>query len=175
MERVKIFLSSNPVVVLVIAVVGLLSGIVTIATSWTLFSEILLNDVRLPGWLIILALLLFFGLLSYFASQQSGSATAENIELELIEGKQFGVQRLVLDGKRFVNCKFDGTELIIEGKQGFGLVGNHMKGVRLTMSGAAGTTLQVLNMLYQDPSFRPSVEKTFAQIISGEDLERSIP
>ena len=53
-----------------------------------------IRDIGLPGWWIVLALILLGMLLSYFVSQQAGSGmhTLIWILLVLIPGKSFGKQ-----------------------------------------------------------------------------------
>ncbi|GGY56899.1 hypothetical protein GCM10007387_44320 [Pseudoduganella albidiflava] len=46
-----------------------------------------------------------------------GKPTQETAEVvERIEGKDFGVQQLVIDGRHFARCKFSGAELTFSAK-----------------------------------------------------------
>ncbi|MGD6796620.1 toll/interleukin-1 receptor domain-containing protein [Metabacillus indicus] len=85
------------------------------------------------------------------------------IPLELIEGKTFGVEQVYLDGNNFVNCIFEGSELVYKGEYGFGLESCKFRGIpRIKFADFAGTTLNVLKTFYNaGPEFREIILKTF--------------
>jgi hypothetical protein len=96
--------------------------------------------------------------------------TSDNSARELIkvEGKRFGVQRIILDGKSFERCEFNGSEVVFEGSDAFALEGCHFIGPRVTFARNAALTFSVLHGFYKDPAFRPFVEQAFANIRSGD-------
>jgi len=156
---------SNPLVVLIVTVVSLLGGIITIAAHFKpLCRDVLLKKVTLPvyAYLIILFLVLLVVIL--------WPATKDRPkELQTIKGESFGVQRIFIDGKRFVNCKFRGTELVFKGEAGVGLEGcGFFENYRLTFGGPAEMTLNMLKSLYAVPEFRPRIEGTFKAIKEGK-------
>lgn len=81
-----------------------------------------------------------------------------------IVGKKYGVERVYVDGINFINCEFRGTELVFQGKTGYGMERCHFFGPHFTAEGPAANTLSQLGLLYQDESFRPIVEATIKQI-----------
>lgn len=82
-------------------------------------------------------------------------------ELEIIEGQRFGVQQVFLDGKRFLNCTFDGSELVYKGEKGFSLESSHFETPpRIAFTGYAGTTLNVLKAMQNEEVFRDMILKT---------------
>ncbi|AXN41272.1 hypothetical protein [Peribacillus butanolivorans] len=95
------------------------------------------------------------------SSIQSTNKTTK--ELETIEGKAFGVEQVILDGKRFVNCTFDGSELVYKGHDVFSLEKNDFTGhLRVRFADYAETTLGVLNALHSaGPEFKELISKTF--------------
>ncbi|PEX84078.1 toll/interleukin-1 receptor domain-containing protein [Bacillus cereus] len=92
-----------------------------------------------------------------------GSISKTTKELETIEGRTFGVEQVQLDGKRFVNCTFDGSELVYKGQEAFGLEKNEFKGPpRIAFIDYAGTTLGILKALHSSgPEFKELISKTF--------------
>ncbi|WP_243555996.1 toll/interleukin-1 receptor domain-containing protein [Priestia megaterium] len=82
-------------------------------------------------------------------------------ELETIEGQSFGVQQVFLDGKRFVNCTFDGSELVYKGEKAFSLESNRFETFpRIAFYGHAGITLNALKAMQKDEGvFREMVLK----------------
>lgn len=94
--------------------------------------------------------------------------------LRTIKGESFGVQRIVVDGKRFVNCKFTKTELVFRGEDGVEFKGCSMIDPGFTFSGPAATTGKILKSLYAIPELRPLIENTFNAIKAGY-LPRATP
>jgi hypothetical protein len=85
------------------------------------------------------------------------------------------VQRILVDGKRFVNCKFRNTELVFRGEAGVSIEGCSFMGkIGLTFGGPAATTIKILKSLYAEPEFRPFIENTFKNIKEGK-LPEAIP
>lgn len=151
-------------------IVTILSGAMTIILGWKAFYvDYLSKAVTLPVWLFILVVIgcLFTAL---FAGRQSDDTAVK--ELDTIEGKRFGVQQIVVDGKKFERCRFDGSEVIFNGKAGFALVGCEFYGPKFTFGSYAANAVNALTMMYKDPSFKPIVEQTIQNIRAGE-LPRS--
>lgn len=166
MDKLFEWLAHNPIVVLI----GLISALMTIFLTWKrFFNDYLSKRVAIPLWLILIIsvflLVLFLG---------RSSVKEEPKELSLVEGKKFGIQQVVLDGKRFVRCSFDGTELIFNGEHGFDFSENNLKtNFRLSLNKNARLTFEVFYALYKDPAFRPIVENTFQAIREGKKYESS--
>jgi len=167
MKGLMLWLQSNPLAVLIMFVIALLSGIITIILGWKkFFGDYLSKEVIIPVWLLILLSIVGCILVIQFAGRRSTDMVVK--ELESIEGKSFGVQQIVVDGKKFERCYFNGTELIIDGKAGFALINCEFSNTKFTFGRFASNALNALTMMYQDPSFRPLVEKTIENIRAGK-------
>lgn len=79
---------------------------------------------------------------------------------------------VILDGKHFTNCSFDGTELVFRGKISFSLSNNNFRAIRVTFKDDAALTIEAIIAMYADESFRPIIEHTFDDI-KKEALKRS--
>lgn len=158
MNKLAESLQKHPAIILIMFLLSVISAVVTIALGWEQFYESFLSkEIRLPAWLVLLVI--FTGAIIYVFRDKSPPTPKE---LETIEGKQFGVQQIEMDGKNFVNCTFDGSELIFRGTNGFSLQKNDFKTPpRITFQDYAGNTMAVMKALHKDPSFRPYIEKTF--------------
>ncbi|PAU60833.1 hypothetical protein [Pseudomonas indica] len=159
MDKIAERLQRHPMVVLVMFVLSALSALMTIVLGWDVFYESFLSkEMSFPVWLIILVV--FFGAIIYVFSR--GRFPLAPKQLETVEGKQFGVQQIEVDGKNFVNCTFDGSELVFRGLNGFSLQKNNfVTPPRITFQDYAGNTIWVMRALYKDPAFRTYVERTF--------------
>lgn len=158
MNKFTSSLQQHPVIVLIMFILTVLSAIITIALGWeTFYESFLAKEVKAPVWFIfILALVIFTG---YILKQ---SRPKQPTELTTVEGKEFGVQQIEMDGKRFVNCRFDGSELVFRGKNGFGLEHNTFDNPpRISFQDHAAITLSVMKALNDDPNFSRYIQETF--------------
>jgi len=173
MRNLTNWLQTNPIIVLTMFIVSFTSGIAGLLLGWKqLYQDYLSKTVELPVWLFLLLPLVLPGLL---ATYQSFVGKRKTSELVKVEGKKFGVQQVVLDGKAFERCEFHGTEAVIEGTDAFSLVKCEFHSPRFSFSKNAAMTLAVLTKLYSDTAFRPLIDKTIENIRSGEHPEAVIP
>jgi hypothetical protein len=122
-------------------------------------------DITIPFWLLCL----FIGLIAAYSVIHVYSNKTKDVA-----NKSYGVERVVIDGKHFVNCTFDGTELVFTGKRGFSLSGNHFKtNPRISFDGNAALTISELIAMYSDDVFRPIIEATFDNI-KKRGLEKKV-
>lgn len=151
-------LQKHPLIILIMFVLTLGSAVVTIVLGWDQFyNSFLSKELTIPVWLFIL-LAFVFAVVFIFRK----NVPVKQQELETVEGKNFGVQQIEMDGKRFVNCTFDGSELVFRGTDGFSLEGNRFKTPpRIAFQDYAGNTLAVMKALNQDASFKSYIESTF--------------
>ncbi|WP_182035175.1 hypothetical protein [Vibrio diabolicus] len=165
-ERVSKNLQNNPLIVISMFVVSVFSAVVTIALGWNQFyGDYLSKSITIPVWFLILVPIVGASLWLIF--KPTVNAKKELKEFENIEGKTFGVQQVVLDGRTFKRCEFDGSELIFNGEYGFNLERNSFHAPKFTFGGSASTTISVLTNMYKDPAFRPLVDETLANIKRG--------
>jgi hypothetical protein len=114
-------------------------------------------DVSVPFWLL---LILACTPLGYLAARVYGK------KIKDISNRSFGVERVSICGKRFINCKFDGTELIYDASAPTSMNYCNLSSMRLSFNGGASETVNYLTALYSDQAFRPIVEQTFENIRS---------
>jgi hypothetical protein len=152
-------------------IITFFSGVVTIVLGWKrLYNDILSKKVTLPIYAYLIILFFVFLAIIFRPAikiQPKGYRT--------IEGESFGVQSVVLDGKRFINCSFDGTELVFKGEAGLEFNSNRLTNIRLTFGGPAARTVFIFRALYREPGFRPFIESAFEQIKSGDIKESTAP
>jgi len=120
-------------------------------------------NITIPFWLFCLLVAL---IPTYFA------VTSYSNKIKDIANKTYGVERVVVDGKHFVNCKFDGTELVFTGKKPMGFSKNTMTNIRIKFEGNAALTTDALIAMYGDDGFRPIIEATLENI-KKEGIARS--
>ena len=160
MERLVQLLQGSPLAVLTMFTISIVSGAMTIVLGWKqVYKDYLCKGVTIPVWLF-LCILFVVSLVVIFKP----ALTDRPKELKTIDGVSFGVQRVLLDGKRFTNCTFDGSELLYTGEGGCELRNNIFRGIRITFDGPAGATVVTLTNMYRDPGFRPWIENTFSSI-----------
>jgi hypothetical protein len=165
LNRLSENLQNNPKVVVVMFLIGVLSAIITIVLGWSdFYNDYLSKSISIPIWFALLLVVL----LPAVWLTMKPTPNNEIKELELVEGKQFGVQQVTLDGRIFRRCEFNGTELIINGEHGFKLENNNFNAPRFTFGGSASMTIAVLTEMYSDPAFRPLVDQALRNIQSGE-------
>lgn len=172
MKELTKWLQTNPFIVLAMFVISMTSGIAGLVLGWRqLYQDYLSKSIEIPVWLALIGLLLLPGLTIMFRSL-SGRRTGK--ELERIEGKQFGVEQVVLDGKNFERCEFHGTEVVFEGLDSFSLQHCSFHSPRFSFSKYAANTIAVLTKMYEDGAFRPLVENTLQNIRAGT-IPRAVP
>jgi hypothetical protein len=171
MEALIKFLQNNPMIVLGVFVISVLSGLMgIILMSKRFWNDFLSKSITLP---VYVYLIIFFVVILAIIFRPAIKDRPK--PLRIIKGESFGVQRIFIDGKRFVNCKFRGTELVFKGEADVGLEGcSFFENHRLTFGGPAQNTLNMLKSLYAVPEFRPRIENTFKAIKEGK-LTIAIP
>jgi hypothetical protein len=99
MKALTLWLQSNPTIVLVMFVVTILSASMTIILGWKdFYRDYLSKAITIPVWLMILSLIACL-LFVHFGGKESDYGASR--ELISIEGKRFGVQQVILDGKKW--------------------------------------------------------------------------
>lgn len=147
-------------------IVSFVSGLAGLILGWDqLYRDYLSKSVEIPVWLLLLAILV---LPSVRIAYRSLISEQKPKELQKVEGKRFGVQQIIVDGKRFERCEFHGSEIIFEGSDSFSLVKCEFYSHHFTFSKYAATTLGVFTALYRDTAFHPLIEQTITNIQSGQ-------
>lgn len=91
-------------------------------------------------------------------------------ELELVFEKKFGNEQLNIDGKRFVNCTFNRTQFIFQGKDMFGFVGCDFIDIKFLFSDEAEITTMALKELSTMPELKESIEKLLFTESSSDSI-----
>ena len=169
LEKLVINLQQNHLILLIMFLISLIGGVMSIILGWKQFYEDYLSKkLTIPVWLFLIL---------YLTTILKPTLNITSNELKTITGKSFGVQQIHLDGYRFVNCRFNGSELVFAGRERFELIGNNFDkatSADLTFIESAKLTLGALMALYKEPVFRESVEKTFSNI-RNEKIPLSTP
>lgn len=164
MQKLLDFFQKNPYILLFSTALGLIGGVIGIVTGWTQFYAVLKTETTIPGWVILMVLMVFLGILSV---KREKVKETEPETLVKYEGKTFGIQTIALDGKEFIRCEFNGTKLIYSGGP-FGLQYCVFTDFSLGLDGDAQRTLAVLTLFYQQyPVLRPMIDQTFENVRTG--------
>jgi len=171
MEVLIQFLQNNPLIILGMFTITVLSGIITIIIGWKKFSDdILLKKITVPVYAYLVIFFLIALAIIFWPAIEDRPKP-----LRTIKGESFGVQRILVDGKRFVNCKFKKTELVFRGEASSSIENcSFIKIGGITFEGPAAATVKILKSLYAVPNFRPFIENTFKAIKEGK-LSEAIP
>lgn len=171
MEVLIQFLQNNPLIILGMFTIAVLSGIITIIFGWKKFrDDILLKKITVPVYAYLVIFFLIALAIIFWPAIEDRPKS-----LRIIKGESFGVQRIIVDGKRFVNCKFRKTELVFRGEASSSLENCFYENIGFTFDGPAATTMKILKGLYAVPNFRPAIEKTFEAIREGKFPEAIPP
>ncbi len=164
-------LQNNPMIILVMFIITLLGGLMGILLGWKRFhDDFLSKSVTVPVYAyLIIPFVVALAYIFWPAIEDRPK------RLRTIEGESFGVQRILVDGKRFVNCKFRKTELVFRGEASSSIEGCSFEKIGLTFDGPAATTIKILEGLYAEPRFRPFIENTFENIKKGKHPEAIPP
>jgi hypothetical protein len=86
-------------------------------------------------------------------------------DVDSVRDRNFTKEAIVLDGKRFVNCRFKDCELIYSGGRPFIFESTSADDCTMTFVGRAENTVQTLAMMHRF-GMRPFVEDMFEFIRS---------
>jgi hypothetical protein len=142
-------------------IVGIVGNLVAASIVYVIGRLAKIRAVPIPMWGIAIVVGIL-GFVVYFEYQRRSP------NLVTVYNKNFGVERIVLDGKAFVNCTFDRSELVFLGQKHFHLVRSRLTGVRLKLEGNAQGTIIGLKKMYEDPSFRPYIDNFLKDITKTE-------
>ncbi len=169
MDNLIKFLENN-IIILIMFIITLLGGLMGIILGWKRFyDDFLSKSITLPVYVLIILFVVVALAIRFLPATKDHPK-----RLKTIKGESFGVQRIVVDGKRFVNCKFRKTELVFRGEAGVGFEGCSFTNPGFTFAGPAANTAKILKFLYAIPELRPLIENTFKAIREG-NLPEAIP
>jgi FtsH-binding integral membrane protein len=81
-------------------------------------------------------------------------------KLKPVVDQTFGVEPIILDGKNFVKCKFNGSELIFSGRTNFSLQDCTISTQYFTFKGDAATVMHQLSIMYKTKEFKQLIDNT---------------
>jgi len=93
-------------------------------------------------------------------------------KLKPIVGVTFGIEKIICDNRHFIDCNFDGTEIVFNGTNGFSMqnCGGHI--ARISFNGNAGIVLSQMIILYNDPFFKKNIEATLQNIQKPNEIHK---
>ena len=145
-------------------IITVLSGIITIILGWRKFyKDILSKNIILPVYVYLIVFFFVALAIIFWPAIESRPKP-----LRTIEGESFGIQRVYADGKRFVNCRFDGTEIVIRGEVGGAFESCQLTNIKFTIDGPAAAVILTLEHMYTIPGFRPFIDNMFEAIKAGK-------
>ena len=110
MEILEDFLRNSPFINLAMFTITVLSAIISISLGWRRFrDDILLKKITLPVYTYLVILFIIALAVIFWPAVEMRPK-----KIRTIEDESFGVQRIIVDGKRFVNCTFRKTELLLK-------------------------------------------------------------
>jgi len=169
MDRLAEFLQTNPLIIIATFAFSTVGAIITIAARRKeLWRDFLSKRITLPVYVYLILILVVL-----FAAMLWPAVEKRPKRLTTIQGEEFGVQRIVVDGKHFRNCQFHGTELVFRGETPSEIENCTFDSVALTFDGPAATTAHILTSMYKAPQLRALIEGTFERIRKGE-LQRAV-
>jgi hypothetical protein len=118
------------------------------------------QPVRVPIWVIVFIAGFAFVWFLYPVFQSD--------KPKPIVDESFVTQSVVLDGKKFIRCKFDRCKLVFRGNAPFGMEQCDIIAPKFDFEGAAGVTVFQLAKLSKDPPFSKLVQDA----ISGEQAPK---
>ena len=163
MEALIRFLQNNPIIILVMFIITLLGGLMSIIFGYKRFyDDFLSKSITLPVYAyLIIFFVVALAIIFWPAIKNRPKG------LQTIKGESFGVQRIFVDGKHFVNCKFRKTELVYKGEGGCRMDNCSFINPGFTFDGPAAATISTLKSMYAAPELRPLIENTFTAIREG--------
>ena len=173
MEALIKFLQNNTIALIIMFIFTSLGTVMGIVLGWKKFyDDFLSKSITLPVYVNLIILFVVVALTIKFCPATKGRPK----ELQTIKGETFGTQRIKIDGKRFVNCKFSKTEFSYWGGANTAFIdcGFDLGPQSFVFEGSAIRTIQLLKELYSQPVFRPFVDHVFDSIKAGK-LPKAIP
>jgi hypothetical protein len=132
-------------------IAGIISSVIVSAAALAISALSKLPPVPVPAWLVLAFVVFPIGW--WVVNQRRRTFTP-------IVGVTFGVEKVVCDGRHFIDCKFDGTELVFHGTRNFSMQNCKGHVARISFGGSAGLVLGQLAALNQDPFFKKHLEAT---------------
>jgi len=141
--------------------IGIIGSLIAAGIAYVIARLSLLSSVRVPIWVIAI-FLSFLVFLGYFEYQR------RDPNLATVYNKNFGVERIIVDGKEFVDCKFDRSELVFLGTKSFSMIRSKGTNVRFSFEGNSALTITVMQKIYADPGMRRYIEEVIKRITKTE-------
>ncbi|WP_440785350.1 hypothetical protein ACTACU_11525 [Pseudomonas syringae] len=161
MKYLSGFLTKNPLVVVIVFLFSMASAIVTLLLGASdIYDNYLAKTILIPAWLLLLLLVVSCVVWAFYGSRVKLRNARPN---ELVADAKFGVERVVVGGKRYVSCAFKGSELLIDGRP-FDFENCEFIQPHFLFDGPASQTIAILAGMYQDPAFRPLVDDLLGKI-----------
>ena len=136
---------------------GIIGSLLASIVTYMIGKVARFGSITVPIWIIGIVIFI----IGYFFYLDYKSKSAD---LETVYNKNFGVERVILDGKEFVDCKFDRSELVFLGKKSFRLIRTKQIDTRLSFEEHASLTVTVMKKIYGDPGIRQYIVEFIKKI-----------
>lgn len=128
-------------------------------TGWSIYLIILDDNPDNPVYVLGLGR-------NYRGKQETlNYQTKTPFQFEVVNKKTFGAESVVLDGKKFVNCTFDRSVLIVKGDKPIGLSYCTFVSPNISFEGGAGGAIDFINKISKDPSLKPLFDQIIRDIM----------
>ena len=159
--------------------VGVVIGLIESAILWYLAEApsaslvgFFFSRVSIPGWLLVFICLLVIVIIAVLSGLLWPHMTRRLTE-EVVN-KKLSIGSVRLDGKRFIRCEFDGSNIVYSGRSPVNMEQCTLRGVRLTLDGPAGSTLDFLATMYHDmdEEGKKHLDAAFEDIRQGRHIKK---
>lgn len=159
--------------------VGVVIGLIESAILWYLAEApsaslvgFFFSRVSIPGWLLVFICLLVVVTIAVLSGLLWPHLMSRMTE-EVVN-KKFSIGSVRLDGKRIISCEFDGSNIVYSGRSPVNMEQCTLRGVRLTLDGPAGSTLNFLATMYNsmDEEGKKHLDAAFEDIRQGRHIKK---
>jgi hypothetical protein len=160
-------------------IVAIAIGLIESAILWNLagaqgtsFIDFLSARIPVRGWLLVFTSLLVIVVIAVLSGFLWPHVARKSIED--VVNKKLSIGSIRLDGKRFIRCEFDGSNLVYSGQRPVELEQCSLREVRLTLDGPAASTLNFLATMYRnmDEAGRKHLEAAVEDIRQGRHINK---
>jgi len=116
-------------------------------------------------WGICILVMTSIGFNFYIASRKPSNFKIE--DSEIIRNEAYEGKIIFIDGKSFINCKFNHSKLIFLGAKPYSMMGCSLKNCDFLFGEYAQLFIEQMHELYQDPGMKEQAEIVFDAIRHG--------
>ena len=118
-------------------------------------NKVLSKTIPVPFWVLCI---IFTAILSSLAVYKYSN------RIQTVSNKVYGNEKIIMNGKRFYHCDFNGSELVFTAGKPVFCQNCEFTGVKLNFDGSMDVALHEIAFLYSIPFFRAPVDTIINQI-----------